>query len=130
VDRPFSEKDMVVSKLYGVGIITFMNAKNGNFVADFKLAKNVYIPSGEVSHPITFEWVLDIITIRKPRKGAKEARDIVAMLANARRHGLNDLLIICGKDKKLRCKFKRIFEMGMSHILYVKAKSMLGASNE
>jgi len=135
VSRPFEKGDMVVSENKGIGIVISVRAMDRVAECEFGDGNTSFF-SFKTGKECGFSSAVDwedgdkIKYIRKPRKGGKEARDIVAMLANARRYGLNDLLITCGKDKKLRYKFKRIFEMGMSHILYVKAKSILGASNE
>jgi len=76
--------------------------------------------------------VSNVITIRKPRKGGKEARDIVAMLCKEYRRFLNDSLRPHLKFKADCVAIRAVNKEPTSirYVLYSLAKSKLGALNE
>jgi len=90
-----------------------------------------------------FENGNNVKTIRKPRKGGKEARDVVAMIGREHHKYLLSMLKIWIKlDDEIetiddrRADYWRARKMGkfslqsLSLMLFKNAKSMLGASNE
>jgi len=87
--------------------------------------------------------VSNVITIRKPRKGSKEARDIVAMIGREHhKYLLSMLKIWVTLDDEIEAVSNRKADywrtrkagkfslQSLSFILFQNAKSMLGASNE
>jgi hypothetical protein len=71
--------DMVVSRKYGVGIVT--NAFPDSDTGTIKFKKGSVGIYSLKNRILAFSDADKIISIRKPRPGGKEARDIVAMLA-------------------------------------------------
>ena len=76
--RPFEVGAMVISKKLGTGVVAEIHHSSDTGIAVFDwFSKESYsIETGIVN----FTCGEKIITIRKPRPGSKEARDIVAML--------------------------------------------------
>lgn len=118
-NRPFEKSYLVVSKEFGVGKVSYVDCPSSCF--QFKFESRV--------SPLTYYDDLDdILTIRTPRKGSKEARDIVAMLARelhdlrlshhkyCRSKGWNHRFKIMEKQHEPTIELRNRFE---------KAKSML-----
>jgi len=141
VDRPFEVGCMVVCNKYGIGVVTELNATFYKYVEckfeskriDFSLrGYETFEDERCTVEEHKTEMLNSVITaIRKPRKGGKEARDIVAMLG---RIAHRDLLVwyrIAKAGGQLAIYWgKRKSEKVNSFLVFDAAKSMLGVSNE
>ena len=135
-NRPFETGDMVVSELFG--ICTVIKVR----IDDVKVKTT---DDDEICFSLNGNFLVneeypDIKTIRKPRKGGKEARDIVAMLARSYKHELSKILRLWGiysdsqeeanKDYWKKRKSGGFIEKNKVYLNFQKAKLMLGDHNE
>jgi len=149
-NRPFAVGDMVVCNKHGVGTVTDLNATYYKFVEckfgrkkiDFSLRgyETFYDERSTIDEHKTEFLLSEIITIRTPRKGGKEARDIVAMLAQRLQSHYYDVYdywmdnAIDGDKKRAEKEYwserkSGCFDAHDSFVCLQKAKSMLGVNN-
>jgi len=121
--RPFEKGDMVI------GVNDSGNLCTGSVVST-NTNRGVLL---SLNHALFHDSDCDIITIRAPRKGSKDARNIVAMLCKVWRGHLSDILdyhIQCNDSVFSRSLFwqrrkEKEFNSHSSFLHYEKAKSML-----
>jgi len=120
VNRPFEVGDMVISKRFGICYVSRITTN----VVKVK-SKDDDLFFGTDGRFLEYEIEPDIVTIRTPRKGSKEARDIVAMLARSYHKNIIKDWKKGNLKKKLPLKsvYKSWTVSGRN--TYEKAKSML-----
>ena len=145
--RPFDEGDMVISENEGVGVV--ISLRSMTRVAECEFFENISFFSlrtgKECGYSSAVDWSAGdrIKIIRTPRKGGKEARDIVAMLGREHhKYLLSMLKIWVTLDDEIEAISDRnddywklrkrggFNEQSMSFMLFQKAKSKLGVENE
>lgn len=119
-DRQFAVGDIVISKEFGIGHVLNVT-KHGYVDALFGSTRLTFDMQGKYEK----DKPPDIKTIRNPRKGGKEARDIVARLARDYR---NEVINYHNEHfKSLRVCYIRL-RSDREWKVYDREKSMLGAS--
>jgi len=115
-NRPFAVGDMVISKRYGKGVIK-------TYIPETFSISPLFVHFESIERFWCYEK--DIKTIRTPRKGSKEARDIVAMLAN--RYHKNIIKDWKKSNLKKKLPLKSVYKSWTvsGQDAYKKAKSML-----
>jgi len=120
--RPFDAMDLVVLTNGKIAVVHCL-FEDGAWLDDGVNGNKIWIDK--------YNELEKVKTIRKPRKGGKEARDIVAMLG---RIAHRDLLVwyrIAKAGGQLAIYWgKRKSEKVDSFLVFDAAKSMLGVSNE
>ena len=131
-NRPFEVGNLVVSNECGCGIVESIELYNDSaliicvkfsgYVLHYNSGGNQCSVFGRTGKSIFTD---KIKTIRKPRHGGKEARDIVAMLAVEHRRSLNDCLRAHLNLKAVCKKIREVNKETIRWVMYSNAKEML-----